>query len=336
MKGATALLALLALAPATLIASSLAAAPTEERVTPAPLPTAALPRLTPLGAVAVQPFPVVPPQLAPPLSPARVPGAPPKVATAKTSVAAAKPPVAETAAPPAVKPAEPPKAPVAETVAPPVEAAPAPIEAPSIESPRDETPKAEAPKPEAPSNTANRRAVITTAGVYLRATPASNGRVLDALDRGEKLEVVGTAPDGWTQVGRKGKSIGYIAAGYLADVPNTGKTTGSSIGGDAPAPAASAPTSYAKAARGDRGCALPDDRPAQKQRTTLPVGAHARATADANLRVAPACDAKVLDVLDAGERVTIQAVNGSWYRVARRNRTVGYVGAALLVGTSER
>lgn len=312
MKGATTLLALLALAPATLIASSLAAAPVEERVTPAPLPTAALPRLTPLGAVAVQPFPVVPPQLAPPLSPARVPGAPPKVPATKASVNAAKPPVAE-------------------TVAPPVEATPAPIQPPSIKPPRDET-----PKPEAPTTATTPRAVVTTAGVYLRATPASNGRVLDALDRGEKLEVVGTAPDGWTQVGREGKSIGYIAAGYLADVPNTGKTAESSMGGDAPAPAASAPTSYAKAARGDRGCALPDDRPAQKQRTTLPVGAHARATADANLRVAPACDAKVLDVLDAGERVTVQAVNGSWYRVARRNRTVGYVGAALLVGTSER
>ena len=329
MKGATALLALLALAPATLIASTLAAAPVEERVTPAPLPTAALPRLTPLGAVAVQPLPVVPPQLAPPLSPARVPGAPPKVAATKASVNAAKPPAAETAAPPAVKPAEPPKAPVAETTAPPVEAAP-------IQPPRDETRKAEAPKPEASANATSHRAVVTTAGVYVRATPASNGRVLDALDRGEKLEVVGTAPDGWAQVGRKGKSIGYIAAGYLADAPNTGKTAEPPMGGDAPAPAASAPTSYAKAARGDRGCALPDDQPAQKLRTALPVGAHARATADANLRVAPACDAKVLDVLDAGERVTVQAVNGSWYRVARRNRTVGYVGAALLVGTSER
>lgn len=335
-------LVLLALSSATLgtIAGAVpgianAAASAEERFTPTPPPSVALPRLTPLGNVALKPYPAAPPQVAPALSPVRTPGAPPKAPSVKPTASAAKP-----SAPLVVKPAEPPPTSVpptpvaepsvespAEPSAPRVEAAPVSDSAPApVEPPQSETAKAPAPSPTKP------RDVVTTAGVYLRATPSGKGRVIDALDRGQRLEMIGATSDGWAQVGRKGKSIGYVSADYLTDAPPTKPPAN----GDTPAPAAKIPSSYAKATRGDRGCALPDDLPPSKQRTTLPVGARARVTADANLRVAPVCDAKVLDVLDAGERVTIQGVSGSWYRVARRNRMIGYVGAALLAAKPER
>jgi uncharacterized protein YgiM (DUF1202 family) len=307
-------LVLLALSSATLgtIAGAVpgianAAASAEERFTPTPPPSVALPRLTPLGAplgnVALKPYPAAPPQVAPALSPVRTPGAPPKAPSVKPTASAAEP------------------------SAPRVEAAPLSDSAPApVEPPQSETAKAPAPSPTKP------RDVVTTAGVYLRATPSGKGRVIDALDRGQRLEMIGATSDGWAQVGRKGKSIGYVSADYLTDAPPTKPPAN----GDTSAPAAKIPSSYAKATRGNRGCALPDDLPPSKQRTTLPVGARARVTADANLRVAPVCDAKVLDVLDAGERVTIQGVSGSWYRVARRNRMIGYVGAALLAAKPER
>lgn len=90
------------------------------------------------------------------------------------------------------------------------------------------------------------------------------------------------------------------------------------------------PGRYAKASRADNGCALPDDMPSAKRRAPLPDGTVARVLADANLRVAPACDAKVADVLENGDRVTVLDATGSWYRVGRKGRTLGYVGAALL------
>jgi uncharacterized protein YgiM (DUF1202 family) len=354
-KVTTTRLALLALSSAILGAipgvtpgSANAAAPAEERFTPAPPPSVALPRLTPLdaplGNVALKPYPAAPPQVAPPLSPVRTPGAPPKAPTVKPTASAkppnpppSNPPVAvKTDVPPVVRPAEPATsaspapAPVAEPSAPPAEATPASGSAPApVEPSPSETAKA---APPSPAKAADRRAVVTTAGVYLRAAPNSKGRVIDALDRGQKLEAMGAASDGWVQVGRKGKSIGYVAADYLTDAQPAKQPAS----GDAPAAASTIPSSYAKASRDNRGCALPDDLSPFKQRTTLPVGSRARVTADANLRVAPVCDAKVLDVLDAGERVTIQGVSGSWYRVARRNRMIGYVGAALLTAKSER
>lgn len=328
-KATTALLALSLAILAAVPGIANAAASAEERITPAPPPSAALPRLTPRGDVALNPYPAAPPQVAPPLSPVRTPGAPPKTPTVKPTASAAKPPTpppaVQTEAPPVVKPAQP-----SPNVSPPppVEAAPTSDSAP-VDPPQPDTVKA---TPPIPAKADSRRTVVTTAGVYLRAAPNSKGRVIDALDRGEKLEVVGTAPDGWVQVGRKGKSVGYIAADYLTGA----QPAKPSANGDTPASAPSVPSSYAKAARGDRGCTLPDDLSPPKQRAMLPVGSRARVTADANLRVAPVCDAKVLDVLDAGERVTIQGVSGSWYQVARRNRMIGYVGAALLAAKPEQ
>jgi Bacterial SH3 domain. len=105
-------------------------------------------------------------------------------------------------------------------------------------------------------------------------------------------------------------------------------------------PAVSAPpkASYAKASKEDRGCALPDDMPDHRRSTApgLAVGSTARVLADANLRVAPFCDAKVKDVLEVGETVTVMGVQGRWYQVGRRGKAMGYVGAALLAGVKKR
>ncbi|MCG5242556.1 SH3 domain-containing protein [Azospirillum doebereinerae] len=183
----------------------------------------------------------------------------------------------------------------------------------------------EKPAPEKPS-TSPRTAtatVVTTAGVRLRAAPKSGARVLDTVERGETLEAFGPPADGWVRVGRGGRPLGYIAADHLAE-------TGA---GKADHPASGR---YAKAAPEDRGCALPDDLPGETRRPLLPAGTVARVLADANLRVAPACDAKVEDVLERGERVTVQDSTGSWYRVGREGRSLGYVGAALLVPVKGR
>ena len=61
-----------------------------------------------------------------------------------------------------------------------------------------------------------------------------------------------------------------------------------------------------------------------------------RVRAAANLRVAPFCDAKVADVLERGETVTVMTAFGSWYEVGRNGRSLGFVGASLLAGTKGR
>lgn len=101
-------------------------------------------------------------------------------------------------------------------------------------------------------------------------------------------------------------------------------------------PSATSFKGYAKASREDRGCALPDDMPEKRRPPAIAVGATARVLADANLRVAPFCDAKVADVLEDGETVTVLGAHGAWYQVGRRGRPLGYVGAALLAETKRR
>ncbi|NUB29358.1 hypothetical protein GAY30_31740 [Azospirillum brasilense] len=97
---------------------------------------------------------------------------------------------------------------------------------------------------------------------------------------------------------------------------------------------------YAKASKEDRGCALPghitEERSANTRRPTIAVGTRVRVRAAANLRVAPFCDAKVADVLERGETVTVMAAFGSWYEVGRNGRALGFVGASLLAGAKGR
>ncbi|CAO3372836.1 SH3 domain-containing protein [Azospirillum argentinense] len=97
---------------------------------------------------------------------------------------------------------------------------------------------------------------------------------------------------------------------------------------------------YAKASKEDRGCALPghitEERGADTRRPTIAVGTRVRVRAAANLRVAPFCDAKVADVLERGETVTVLAAFGSWYEVGRNGRALGFVGASLLAGAKDR
>lgn len=97
---------------------------------------------------------------------------------------------------------------------------------------------------------------------------------------------------------------------------------------------------YAKAPKEDRGCALPghitEERSAEPRRPAIAVGTRVRVRAAANLRVAPFCDAKVADVLEKGETVTVMAAFGSWYEVGRNGRALGFVGASLLAGAKGR
>lgn len=97
---------------------------------------------------------------------------------------------------------------------------------------------------------------------------------------------------------------------------------------------------YARASKEDRGCALPgritEERSADTRRPAIAVGTRVRVRAAANLRVAPFCDAKVADVLERGETVTVMAAFGSWYEVGRNGRALGFVGASLLAGAKGR
>ena len=165
--------------------------------------------------------------------------------------------------------------------------------------------------------------MTATAGIYLRATPDAKGRVLDTVEKGEQVTAFDAPANGWQRVGRTGKPQGYVTSAYLAEAAPARPA-------NAEPAAAPKPGRYAKADREDRGCALPDDLPGRVKRPQLAAGSIARLRAAGNLRVAPVCDAKVLDVLEAGERVTVLEAVGGWYKVGRKGKALGYVGAALL------
>lgn len=298
-------------------AGALAETPAE-RLTPAAAPIVSLPRLTPTQVLSPPLTPGVvwehPPEAPAPLSspgPRSAPAGPTADRT-PTPPPAAKPPAttpAETTPAVAVPPL-PPIKPLGDVALPPVAGKPTSVEPPA---------KPPTAAPAAPVQ----RSVTATAGIYLRATPDADGRVLDTVEKGEQVTAFGPPVDGWQRIGRDGKPQGYVARDYLAEAaPNHTATT---------APTAPPkPGRYAKADPEDRGCALPDDLTERAQRPHLHGGTVARLRAAGNLRVAPVCDAKVLDVLDAGERVTVLEVAGGWYKVGRKGKALGYVGAALL------
>lgn len=286
-----------------------------EHFTPPAAPIVALPRLTPAQPVSPPPNPAAvwehPPEAPGPLSPVS-PQAAPAPTPIRTPVPAARTPepkpadlqnadqrVAETGQAPAAVPPLPPVKPQPEPAA--------------------------QPAPKEPVKTsAARRTMVATAGIYLRATPDAKGRVLDTVEKGDRVEAFGAPVNGWQRVGRAGKPQGYVTSAYLTEVAVD-------RGDPASPPKAGR---YAKADREDRGCALPGDlskvQSERAQIARLPPGTVARLRAAGNLRVAPVCDAKVLDVLDAGERVTVMEAVDGWYRVGRKGKALGYVGAALL------
>lgn len=304
-----------------------------ERLSPAAPPIVALPRPTPTQTLSPPLTPGVvwehPPEAPAPLSPPGPRPAPAGSTTgrAPTAPTAVKPPDAKPAeAPPAV--AVPPLPPIKPPINPLGDVALRPSPAATTERSVAEKPTTVEPaaKPAAkpPAAAPARRSVTATAGIYLRATPDADGRVLDTVEKGEQVTAFGPPVDGWQRVGRAGTPQGYVAGDYLAEsAPN--RTANAE-----PTAAAPKPGRYAKADPEDRGCALPDDLPERAQRPRLSGGTVARLRAAGNLRVAPVCDAKVLDVLDAGERVTVLEAVGGWYKVGRKGKALGYVGAALL------
>lgn len=296
-----------------------------DRLTPLPAPIVALPRLTPAQTPSPPLTPGVvwehPPEAPAPLSPPGPQPAPagPGADRTPTPPTAVKPPDAKPAEPlPAVAP--PPLPPVKPPINPPGDVALPPAPPATAEKPAAEKPVTVEPPAKPPAAAPARRGVTATAGIYLRATPDANGRVLDTVEKGEQVTAFGPPVDGWQRVGRDGRPQGYVAADYLADAAPTNTA----------AAAPPRPGRYAKADPEDRGCALPDDLPERAQRPRLSGGTVVRLRAAANLRVAPVCDAKVLDVLDEGERVTVLEAAGGWYKVGRKGKALGYVGAALL------
>ncbi|PWC80988.1 hypothetical protein TSH100_28460 [Azospirillum sp. TSH100] len=313
-------------------AGALAEAPTE-RLSPSPAPIVALPRLTPSQAVSPPLTPGVvwehPPEAPPPLSPPNPQSAPvrsatiPPPAVSPVSAAAPKPPDAGLPPSPTIKaPPIPPTKPQDEAVAQPIAKESATKE-PGAKEPVAQDVAAPQP-PAAPV----RRTMTATAGIYLRATPDAKGRVLDTVEKGEQVTAFGAPANGWQRVGRAGKPQGYVTSAYLAEAAPARSASADPASAMPKAPPK--PGRYAKADPEDRGCALPGDLPGRMKRPQLSGGTVVKLRAAGNLRVAPVCDAKVLDVLEAGERVTVLEAIGGWYRVGRKGKTLGYVGAALL------
>ncbi|WP_042691019.1 SH3 domain-containing protein [Azospirillum sp. B506] len=319
MAGARLLTCLRIAAPALLLGGLLScpadalAEAAADRPIPSPAPIVALPRLTPTQVLSPPLTPGVvwehPPDVPAPLGP---PGPQPGPAQAADPTAGS--PAAMSVLPPA------PTSGTAE--APPtVKAPPLPAMKPQNDAPPRPSPAEPVAKP--PATAPAQRTMTATAGIYLRATPDAKGRVLDTVEKGEPVIAFGAPANGWQRVGRNGKPQGYVTSAFLAEaVP-------SRVPRSEPA-ALPTPGRYAKAGREDRGCALPDDLPGRAQRPRLSGGTVARLRAAGNLRIAPVCDAKVLDVLEAGERVTVLEAVGDWYRIGRKGKTLGYVGAALL------
>ncbi|WP_451972056.1 SH3 domain-containing protein [Azospirillum endophyticum] len=258
-----------------------------DRLTPSASPIVSLPHLTPTGSVL------------PPLDPSVVWEHPPEAPAPLSPLGSQAGPV-RSAEPPAI--ATPPLPPA---------------------KPRSEPPPQPAAKP--PSAGPAQRMVTATAGIYLRATPDAKGRVLDTVEKGERMTAFGAPADGWQRVGRAGKPQGYVTGAYLAEAAPETKAAPAATPTATPKPGR-----YAKADPEDRGCALPDDLPERARSSRLSEGTVARLRAAGNLRVAPVCDAKVVDVLETGERVTVLEAAGGWYKVGRKGKALGYVGAALL------
>ena len=287
-----------------------------ESFTPRTPPTVLLPRLTPEVPNPREPsaprLPAAPaPVVASPLS-APLPGALPADGPSPVPTASA-PPAAAAVVPPS--PAAAPTPPE-----PPERNAEAPIPRPKPEQP------AVSPQPKAPvaaeaKPTGGGRTVWAERDVYVRDAPNRGGRIVDGLSSGDRIERMETLPNGWARVARNGR-VGYIHGNYLADAPPS--RAAGSVGADSPW--AATPSE----ARAEDGCALPDDLPANA-RVPVAAGTRVRVVSDAYLRAGPGCNARVLDVLEKGETVTVLGNRGTWHEVARDGRVLGFVSGALLV-----
>lgn len=267
---------------------------------PLPAPPVSKVEVTPLPAPSPAPAPT--PVAAPPVP------APPPAATPTPVVVSSPPP----APPPAVVKANPPPAPVVKTV-PPARSAPTVTARPADIRPVG--------------------TVRVNSDAYIRAQPDRNGRVVTTVSAGTTLQVLSGGNEDWINVAQNGKRLGFVSSTLIAQAEG-GKAGGKSTSASRPVPVSVGSTTaalgkYEKALPKDRGCALPKSV-AAKPRKSFSKGMTVRALAATNLRVAPACDAKVRDVLETGERVTVMAVHDGWYQVGRRGQALGYVGGALL------
>lgn len=281
--------------------------------TPAPPPTAVLPGLSALDPPVPAPEPLAPllplpgvvwPQSLlgtadrPPPAPAPQAEKPPTpVNQPPASQAAAAQPTASEPAPAPPVPALPPAPPTppARTV---VETVPPP--------PRKPEPAA-APTPRAAEATAAEtagRTVYARTALYVRARPSAESRIVDGLLPGDALRRIGGETDeGWVRVSRDGEVLGWVAARFLTARP---------------------PPRRAE----DRACVPPDEERATAARVA--VGSRGRAVTDAYVRAEPSCSARVIDLLEEGQTVTVTARTGDWYEVRGQGWPRAYVAVPLL------
>lgn len=273
-----------------------------------------------------EPTTVALPRPAPPVPKVEVTPLPaPSPAPAPTPVAAPPVPVPPPAAPaPVVLPSPPPAPPPAA-----VKANPSPVPAVKTAPPARPAPTVTA----RPADTRPAGTVRVNSDAYIRAQPDRNGRVVTTVSAGTTLQVLSGGNEDWINVAQNGKRLGFVSSTLIGQA-GVGKAGGKSTLASRPVPVSAGSTTaalgkYEKALPKDRGCALPKSV-AAKPRKSFSKGMTVRALAATNLRVAPACDAKVRDVLETGERVTVMAVHDGWYQVGRRGQALGYVGGALL------
>jgi SH3-like domain-containing protein len=142
----------------------------------------------------------------------------------------------------------------------------------------------------------------TTASVTLRGGPSADAAMVDELTPGTEVRVVaGPQAAEWTRVRTADGQQGYIRSSYLA--------------GREPKPDPSETVCEAGGA---------------VEAAPISPGGSGRALADANLRAAPSCDARVLDVLNRGARVTVIDREGDWYRVEGQGWQRVYVHRSML------
>lgn len=194
----------------------------------------------------------------------------------------------------------------------PVPAAPSPSPAIASAPPPPPTPPPRKPVAAARTETSQaapkrRGTVYARESVYVRAEPRRDARIVDGLVTGDAVDLVPPYGDvdGWTRVGRGGEVLGYIRSPYLLSRRPSNRATGD-----------------------DAACSFPDGFSADE--AALASGARARARVDSFMRAEPSCTARVLDVLERGDVVTILEAEDGWYAVRSQGWPRAYIGSRLL------
>ena len=146
--------------------------------------------------------------------------------------------------------------------------------------------------------------LYTNDTVNVRQGPGTDANILVTLNTGDKVTVVGET-SGWFKVNISG-NIGYIRKDFLVNTPSTTQqTTETSSSANAAAAEINTQTTYGSA-------------------VTLYVS-----SSEVNVRSQPGTDSGVIDVLSAGNSVSVVGETDNWF-VISVNGSTGYVSKAYL------